>query len=513
MKLAELLRDLPGLASVPPENPDVERVVSDSRLVQPGDLFVALSGLSTDGHRFLGQAARRGAAAAVVEQLVEGEDGQPGLPLARVGSTRQALGWLSAALYGRPSDKLTVIGVTGTDGKTTTSSLIHHILQGAGRSAGLISTVEAHIGHEVLDTGPHVSTPLAEDLQRYLALMVEKGAALAVVETTSHGLDQGRLEGTGVDVAVLTNVTHEHLDYHGGWEAYRQAKAILFQMLSSTRRRPGQPKVSVLNAQDPSYAYFARIAADEVWSYGLEVEAPRPALVGRDLRLDPSGLSFQVETAAGTWAMNSPLVGDYNAQNILAAVAACLALGIDGQAIRQGVASFKGVTGRMERLELGQPFNVVIDFAHTPVSLERALRTLRQVTPGELRVVYGCAGQRDRLKRPLMGRTAIELADEAILTAEDPRTEDLATIIEEIAAGCREAGGVEGRSFFRQPDREEAIRFAFGRSKGGDTVILAGKGHEPTMCFGTTEIPWSEHQAARRAWAALTRRESPPAAG
>lgn len=497
MRLSQLLEDLPGLIAAPTEDPEVGRVVSDSRRVQGGDLFVALTGLRADGHDHLAQAARRGAVAAVVER-----DGLPAsLPLARVASTRVALGWLAAALRGHPSRRLVVIGVTGTDGKTTTASLIHHLLETSGRRAGYVSTVAAGIGSEQLETGAHVSTPLAEDLQDYLARMVRKGAAYAVVEATSHGLHQGRLEGTAVDAAVLTNVTHEHLDYHGSWEAYREAKALLFRLLARTPRRRGQPKLSVLNAEDPSYDDFAAIPADQVWSYGLEVRPPPPAVVGRELEVRPDGLRLVVETPAGPLRLESPLVGDYNAHNVLAAVAVGLAVGVEAEAIRQGVGSFGGVIGRMERLEMGQPFTVIVDFAHTPASLERALRAVRPLTSGRLRVVFGCAGLRDRLKRPLMGRIAAELADEAVLTAEDPRTEDLQAIMEEIAAGCLEAGGVEGRDFFREPDREEAMGLAFSRSRAGDTVLLTGKGHEPTMCFGTTERPWSEHQAARRAWA------------
>jgi UDP-N-acetylmuramoyl-L-alanyl-D-glutamate--2,6-diaminopimelate ligase len=299
----------------------------------------------------------------------------------------------------------------------------------------------------------------------------------------------------------VTNVTREHLDEHGTWEQYCDAKARLFEMLSTSARKPGVPKVSVLNADDASYPRLAPIPADVQFAYGLESGAATRAgtVTATDAAVGPEGLSFTVRAPRAAFALQSPLVERYNLYNILAAVSAALALDVPVAAIQAGVAALQGVTGRMERIDEGQDFTAIVDFAHTPAALEAALRALRPQTRGRLVAVFGCAGLRDVYKRAAMGRVAGELADVTVLTAEDPRTEDLGTIIDQIAQGCEEAGAREGSEYYRVPDRVAAIAFACQLAQAGDTVVAAGKGHEQSMCFGTIEYPWDDRRAMRAA--------------
>ena len=482
-------------------DPDVEvrGIAHDSRQVRPGDLFVAIRGLHTDGHEHIAEAIERGAGAVVAEKERKGLQEPlsfPSVPLVLVPDSRHALAHLSAAFYGAPSRQLRLIGVTGTDGKTTTTTLIRAILEAAGHRTGMISTVSALIGGEEMETGLHTTTPEAPDVQRYLAWMVAAGAEYAVLEATSHGLDQQRVAACDVDVAVVTNITHEHLDYHATYEAYRDAKARLFRSLSTTYRKPGVPKVAILNADDASFAYLREIPAERRWSYGLV----RPAdVTAREIIHSPDGLRFTAETPLGPFVVESPLLGAFNVANILAAVAVGISQGVPVEAMREGVSAVRGVVGRMERVDAGQGVTVFIDFAHTPYALERALEAARELTRGRVIVVFGCAGLRDRAKRPWMGEIAGRLADRIVITAEDPRTEDLDEIMAQIAAGCEKGGRREGVDYWRIGDRGEAIAFAIGLARPGDLVIVTGKGHERSLCFGTTEVPWSDHEAVREA--------------
>jgi UDP-N-acetylmuramoyl-L-alanyl-D-glutamate--2,6-diaminopimelate ligase len=479
----------------------------DSRQVQPGDLFVAIKGLTADGHDFISQALERGAIAVVGErELGEVKGKFPAVPsdlsfpFIRVPNSRQALAYLAAAFYGYPARQLKVVGVTGTDGKTTTVNLTQAILEAAGHKAGMISSVNALIGDEYYDTGLHVTTPDALDIQRYLAQMVAASTEYAVLESTSHGLAQHRVTACEYDVAVVTNITHEHLDYHGTYEEYRAAKARLFRDLSTSFRKPDTPKVSILNADDSSFDYLRAISADCYLTYGLTNPAD---VTARDIAPSPEVTRFTAKTPRGDLAVHSSLVGPFNVYNILAAMAVGISQEIPSGAIQEGIASVTGVVGRMERIDLGQDFTAIVDFAHTPNSLERALETARGLTQGEVIVVFGCAGLRDAAKRPMMGEIAGRLADRVVITAEDPRTESLDDIMAHIALGCEKAGKREGEDYWRIGDRGEAVEFAIKMAQSGDLVIVAGKGHEQSMCFGTTEYPWSDHEAVR---AALKRR-------
>jgi UDP-N-acetylmuramoyl-L-alanyl-D-glutamate--2,6-diaminopimelate ligase len=472
----------------------VGQIVCDSRRVAPGDLFVAVPGVSVDGHRYVPDALRAGAVACVVERMLPELEG---VPVAVVPDAREALAHLHAALNDYPARHLRVIGVTGTDGKTTTTRLVTAILRQAGYPTGSIDSVGAIIGDQEQFTGFHTTTPDAPEVQHYLAEMVRAGMEYAVIESTSHGLAQHRVSACEFDVATVTNITHEHLDYHGSFESYREAKAMLFRHLSASARKNGAPKVAVLNADDAgSYEYLQTIPADEQISYGLD----HPATVAaRDIRVSPAGLHFVVVTPEGEFALDSPLVGRYNVYNILAAVSVARSQGIAPEVIRSAVASVHGVPGRAERIDRGQPYTVIVDFAHTPNSLENALQMARELATGKVTVVFGCAGLRDRAKRPLMGEIAGRLADRVIVTAEDPRTESLDEIMEQVVAGCRQAGCAEGEKFWRIGDRAEAIAAALKMAEPGDLVLVTGKGHERSMCFGTVEHPWSDHEAIEAA--------------
>jgi UDP-N-acetylmuramoyl-L-alanyl-D-glutamate--2,6-diaminopimelate ligase len=494
VKLSELFLDYPPLSPLP--DVSVTGIAIDSRLVQPGDVFFAVVE-GVDRYRFLDQVAGRGAAAVVGERSSIEQD----IPYVQVADDREAMAYASAAFYGHPSRKLTMIGVTGTDGKTTTVNLLYHILKAAGLNAGLISTVNAVIGDQVLDTGLHVTTPEAMDTQRYLSHMVEGGATHAVLEMTSHSLAQRR--GAMVhefDTAVVTNIQHEHLSYHGSFEEYQKAKARLFTGLSEPHRKDNPiPPLAVLNRDDNSYAFLAGLTKTRQVSYGLQ---PGADVRARDIQDTLGALEFTAFGPGFEFPVACKLMGQYNVYNCLAAVAtALLGLNLPPEAIQEGIKNLPGVPGRMERINLGQDFLAVVDFAHTPNALKNALEAGRRITDGRLIAVFGSAGLRDKEKRRMMAETSVQLADLTILTAEDPRTESLDAILAEMAAGAVSRGGVEGKTFFRIPDRGEAIRFGVQNAQAGDLVIAMGKGHEQSMCFGEIEYPWDDRTAMRAALA------------
>jgi UDP-N-acetylmuramoyl-L-alanyl-D-glutamate--2,6-diaminopimelate ligase len=500
-RLDQLFTQIPVKIIAPSAIPPVtiRSIALDSRRVQPGDLFVALVGGNTDGHRYIPAAIANGAAAVIGSKPVT-EVNSP-VPYVQVEDTRLALAHISAAFNGFPARSMTVIGVTGTDGKTTTSNLIYQILLAAGLRAGIISTVNAVIGDRVIDTGFHVTTPEAPEVQSYLRQMKEAGVTHVVLEATSHGLAQHRVTACEFDIAVVTNITHEHLDYHGSYEGYREAKAMLFRHLEETvEKAHGNPRLAVLNRDDRSFDFLNGLVQGRKATYSLEQEADARA---EDIRYGPTGLHFTAVVPGGErFEVDSSLLGAYNISNILAALAATLiGLGIEPAAAREGILAMKAVPGRMERIDLGQNFLAIVDFAHTPNALKVALETARQMTGGRVIAVFGSAGLRDREKRRLMAEVSARLADVTILTAEDPRTESLEDILAEMARAAESQGGQEGETFFRVPDRGGAIRLGVQMARPGDLVIACGKGHEQSMCFGETEYPWDDRTAMRAALA------------
>ncbi len=472
---------------------DITHIAEDSRRVEPGSLFVAVKGSLHDGHRFIQQALERGAVAVAGSRSERPTELPEGIPYVHVPNDRESVARFSAAYFGYPSRKLQVIGVTGTDGKTTTSTLIYSILRTAGRNAGLISTIRAEIAGRSYDTGFHVTTPEAFDVQRYLHDMVEAGTDVAVLETTSHALDQGRTLCVDYDVAVVTNVTHEHLDWHGNWENYMAAKARLFEALNTSHRKPGTPKVSVINADDKSYAWLKKIPADLQWVYGLD-RRKQPDITVEEITYMADGTHFKAQTPLADIPVKMHLPGKHNVYNAMAAIGATLALGVSKEAVQQGLAAVDHIRGRMEWVAEAKSlgFDVVVDFAHTPNGLEKTLDLARElVAPRKGRViaVFGSAGLRDREKRTLMGEVAGRLSNLTVITAEDPRTERVEDISAQIASALESAGRTEGKDFWQVHDRAEAIAFAIGLARPGDIVLTCGKAHEGSMCYGTDEPP------------------------
>ncbi len=488
--------------SLPPVNAfddvQISGIAWDSRQVQPGDAFFALVGEHFDGHRFVEAAISNGAAAVIGTRPLIGL----AVPYVQVqGDDRLALAQFSAAFYDHPSRKLVVIGVTGTDGKTTTTNLVYHILRTAGIQAGMISTVNALIGDQSLDTGFHVTTPEAPDVQRYLAQMVDAGLTHAVLEVTSHGLAQRRAAEVDFDLAGVTNVTHEHLDYHGTYQGYLAAKGLLFEALDGGAGSKGVPKLAVLNKDDESYTYLAGLSDARVLSYSLDADAQADLWAG-EIHSDPSELRFRVRGLGQDFTIKTPLIGRYNVSNGLAAIG-LTAYGLDVpiSAVQAAFATISTVPGRMERIDMGQDFLAIVDFAHTPNAIDQALKTARELTEGKVIAVFGSAGLRDVQKRKLMPEIAAGLADEMILTAEDPRTESLDAILADMAEGAVRGGGVEGVTFWREPDRATALRMAVRRAGPGDLVVTCGKGHEQSMCFGDVEHAWDDRTALKAALA------------
>ncbi len=477
---------------------DITALTADSRQVVPGSLFIAVRGENYDGHDYIADAVKQGAGAVVCEIDPEQND----IGFVRVADTRVALAELAAAWNGFPSRSLTLIGVTGTDGKSTTCNLLFEILCEAGIQTGMITTVNAVIGDRVLDTGLHVTTPDALEVQGYLKDMVESGLTHCILEATSHGLAQHRISACAFDIAVVTNITHEHLDYHGSYEAYFDAKASLFRSLDCNKvKTGGSAKTAVLNLDDRSYDLLQREVNARQVTYGRNTRAD---FVAHETSSSREGLAFKILSARGEVAVHSPLIGEYNVMNCLAAFTVAVeGLGIEPQTAVDGLARLSAIPGRMEVIDLGQPFTAIVDFAHTPNALERALESARCLTPGEVIVVFGSAGLRDREKRRMMAQVSARLADKTILTAEDPRTESLAVILDEMAQGALGEGGLEGGTFWRVLDRGEALRFAVRMAKPGDLVISCGKGHEQSMCFGEIEYPWDDRVAMRAALSEL----------
>jgi UDP-N-acetylmuramoyl-L-alanyl-D-glutamate--2,6-diaminopimelate ligase len=508
ISLNQITHQLSCVKKLPALDVQILGIALDSRKVKPGYLFVALSGLNLDGHAFIQDAIERGASAVIGTKPI----GALSVPYLQIVDDREALAQVSAAYYDYPARRLTVIGVTGTDGKTTTTNFIFRILQAAGLRTGMISTVNAVIGDRTLDTGFHVTTPESPDVQRYLAEMVEAGLTHVVIEATSHGLAQKRVSECDFDIGVVTNITHEHLDYHGSYNAYFQAKGRLFRMLAETPEKEiGNLRVAILNRNDGSYDYLKSLIEETnrasgngkreiaVLTYGHK---PGVDLRAESIRHTPGGIAFDAVRSDFSIPIQTNLLGDYNVENALAAITTTVVgMGIEIEAAQQGIAALVGIPGRMEPFELGQDFVALVDFAHTPNALRVAIQAARAMTIGRVITVFGSAGLRDKAKRLMMSEISTENADLTVLTAEDPRTESLDGILAEMAVGAEARGGVEGETFWRVPDRGEAIRFAISLAKPGDVVMACGKAHEQSMCFGEIEYSWDDRVAMQAALA------------
>ncbi len=460
---------------------EIGSIAYDSRAAGAGTLFFAVPGDHVDGHDFIAAAVARGAVAVVAERETQGIT----VPQLIVPRTRDALADAADAWYRRPSEQLEVIGLTGTDGKTTTSFLAVAALEAGGRRPGMIGTVVVRVGDEQRPNDDRNTTPEAPELQALLAEMVAAGNDSVVMEATSHGLAQSRVRNGRFKVGIVTNVTSEHLEFHGTLEAYRAAKARLVE----------EAPLAILNADDGAFDYFREHARDRVMTYAVDAPADLRA-TAIEARAD--GSTFTVEGPHGSAVVELRLPGAFNVYNALAALALAEAEDIDPAAAAAAIGSVAGVPGRMERIDAGQPFGVVVDYAHTADSLAKVLRTLRPLTTGRLMVVFGSAGERDRVKRPAMGRVAAELADIAIVADEDPRLEDSRDINEAIADGARAAGAEDGETLLVIDDRRAAVARAIGLARPGDMLLLAGKGHEGSIIYGTEKRWWDEREVARQ---------------
>jgi UDP-N-acetylmuramoyl-L-alanyl-D-glutamate--2,6-diaminopimelate ligase len=503
MRLSELLSHVPNSIDTNAATTDPEitaPVVEDSRVVEPGGIFVARTGLLSDGHSYIAAAVERGAVVVFGERAPA--DVNCRAPYVQIADGGLVLAYLAAAQLDFPARKLVMIGITGTDGKTTTSTLLYSMLKSAGIGTGMISTVSAVLGDQELDTGLHVTTPTSPEVQGYLDRMVKAGLTHCVLEATSHGLAQHRVAACDFDVAVVTNIQHEHLDFHGSWENYRDAKALLFRNLMEGARKAQAPaKLAVINLDDaPSADYLLDIPADYHFRYAISAR-PDANIFAREIRYEPAATHLVASIDGERLVIESALVGEFNVSNLLAAITAAYSLGVSLSAIKAGAEAVKGIAGRMERIDEGQGFLAIVDFAHTPNALRRALEAARLMIPssGRVIVVFGCAGLRDPEKRVKMGHIAAEKADLTVITAEDPRTEILDDILAATADACAGVGGIEGETFWRVPDRGEAIYRAVQMARPGDIVLSCGKGHEQSMCFGTVEYPWDDRQAMRAA--------------
>ncbi len=488
MTVAELLQVAAGRLLQGDASLAVVDLTHDSRRVAPGSLFVAIRGLQMDGNQFVEAAVRKGAVAVVSERPAA-----PGLGVAwiQVDDARAALALMSAAQLGHPARRLRLVGVTGTNGKTTTSYLIDAILRAAGHTTGLVGTVQYRIGARLAESVR--TTPESSDLHKLFREMLEAGCSHATLEVSSHSLALKRVLGCEFQAAVFTNLTRDHLDFHGDMDAYFAAKRALFD---TGLRADGH---AVLNADDDRVLDLRRASRGRVLTYGLERPADFKAEgVGLSLR----GARFTLRSPQGSLPLETHLLGRFNVHNVLAACAAAHALGVADEAVAAGVASLKGVPGRMERVEAGQDFTVIVDYAHTDDALRNLLETVREIGPRRLIVVFGCGGDRDRTKRPLMGAVAARLSDIAIVTSDNPRSEPPEAILEDIQRGMNGYKKAERRVIV---DRREAIAAALELAAAGDAVVIAGKGHEAYQVLRERSVPFDDRQVARDALRRLVR--------
>ena len=460
---------------------ELTALTMQSAEVTPGSAFFAIPGAVHDGWTFIPEAAERGAAAVVAERETPGLE----VPQLIVANARHAIADAADAWFGRPSERLRVYGITGTDGKSTTAFLSLAILLASGRRPGLVGTVDTRIGDVQTASTSRTTTPEALELQGMLADMVDAGNDCVVIEATSHGLAQSRVRNCRFQVGVVTTITSEHLEFHGTLEAYRAAKALLIE----------EAPVAVLNADDGNFEYLRERAAGSIVTFAMDTEADLRATA---IDLGPHGSRFHVSGPRWEGAVTLRLPARFNVSNALAALALAEAEALDPEVAVTALGEVRGVPGRMERIDVGQPFGVVVDYAHTADSLAKVLRELRPLTAGRLIAVFGSAGDRDRTKRAPMGRAAAELADVVVVTDEDPRTEAPWEVNEEIAAGARTAGAVDRENLWIIDDRREAIAHALRLAEAGDMVLLAGKGHEPSIIYGDDRRWWDEREVARQ---------------
>ncbi|MBU8877720.1 UDP-N-acetylmuramoyl-L-alanyl-D-glutamate--2,6-diaminopimelate ligase [Bacillus sp. FJAT-29790] len=482
MKLHTLLHQLQPYMAYTGENPDISSIENDSRNVQLGSLFICIKGFTVDGHDFAASAVTHGAAAVISEK----ELALP-VPVIVVQNTRRAMAVLADAFFGQPSHKLHLIGITGTNGKTTTSHLIEKILSDAGRKTGLIGTMYTKIGeksYEVKNTTPESLT-----LQRIFKQMVDVGVESTVMEVSSHALDEGRVHGCDFNLAVFTNLTQDHLDYHKTMDEYRIAKGLLFSQLGSAFSYT-MPKYAIINVDDLASQAYIKATAVHVLTYGIDNQADLQAI---NIQMTATGTSFDLLSPFGKYKVSLQLIGKFSVYNVLAAIGAGIASGLPIEQIIQSIEEVRGVSGRFETVDAGQNFSVIVDYSHTPDSLENALKTVNQFAKKRVFTIVGCGGDRDRSKRPLMAEIACRLSTDPIFTSDNPRSEDPIQILKDMEDGAK------GKSYKIILDRKEAIHYAVNTAGKDDVILIAGKGHETYQLIGNRIFDFDDRLVAKEA--------------
>ena len=509
MLLRELADAVTGACLIGDGEVQITSIEYDSRDAGTGSLFVAVPGFKVDGHAYLGRAIENGAPAVAVQEGHEGiwraiaEGG--GADVLILPDSRRGLAQISAAFYGHPARKLGVVGITGTDGKTSLAHLVAHVFNRSGQKAGLISTAECRIGDDLLPDTGRFTTPEAPQVQEMLAQMVEAGCDWAVIEATSHGLALHRVDECEYDIAAFTNVVRDHLDFHGGPDKYIAAKARLFSMLDESVNK-GIAKTAVFNADDAASLLFGQVTKARRLRYGFDplwnvyVESFKSDGFESEILINLMSLKHDLNDESideGRLRLRFPKPGLFNAYNAAAAAGIALAAGLRVYEIAEALETWPGAPGRMERIDAGQPFSVIVDFAHSPDSLRRVLELLRDRSRGRIIALFGSIGERDKDRRPGMARAAAELADFTFVTDDNPYSEDRDAILQDIATGMREAGKREGHEFAVVPDRREAIAQALTMAVDEDAVLLAGKGHEREVHLGGTKYPCDDREVSR----------------
>ncbi|OMP68518.1 UDP-N-acetylmuramoyl-L-alanyl-D-glutamate--2,6-diaminopimelate ligase [Domibacillus epiphyticus] len=484
MDLSTVLTAIPFYRQDKEGNPTITSIENDHRLVSDGSIFICIKGYTFDGHNAAKEAVEKGAVAIIAEQPVD-----VSVPVIYVRSTKRAMAQLAAHFYGHPTESFHLIGITGTNGKTTTSHLIDEILRASGETTGLIGTMYMKIGDETVETKN--TTPESLTLQKTFSKMKTAGVSAAVMEVSSHALQEGRTNGTQFNVAVFTNLTQDHLDFHRTMDEYRTAKGLLFSRLGSSFHS-STPTFAILNADDKASQVYEAMTAAHVVTYGLEQDADIQA---KEIQLTSAGTAFTIHYPGGMIGIKSKLAGLFNVYNILAAFAAGFVSNVAPETMKHALERVVGVAGRFEMVSNDKGVSVIVDYAHTPDSLVNVLETVRPLTKGRVIAIVGCGGDRDKTKRPLMAQAACEHADEAIFTSDNPRSEDPAAILADMESG------VVGQEYTIIEDRKEAIHRAIKFAQPGDSVVIAGKGHETYQIIGRTVLHFDDREVAKEALA------------
>lgn len=482
MNLHQLVASLHLLVPYNGPNIDITSIENDNRMVKTGSLFICLKGYTVDGHDFAKSAVENGAVAIIAERNLEVD-----VPVIIVKDTYRATSVMADTYYGQPSQQLHLIGITGTNGKTTTSHLIDKIFSDQNKKTGLIGTMYTKIGEDKIENKN--TTPESLTLQKTFRTMVDKEVEVAVMEVSSHALDLGRVHRTDFDVAVFTNLSQDHLDYHESMEEYKKAKGLLFSQLGNSFNK-GRPKFSILNADDETYQEYKKITAAHIITYGIDNNADIRA---KHISMTPQGTKFEIVIDQQSYPITIQLAGKFNIYNALASFAAALVSNIPIKDIISSLEEIEGVKGRFELVKAGQEFSVIVDYAHTPEALENVLKTIKQFAENEIYVVVGCGGDRDKTKRPLMAQIACQYATKPIFTSDNPRSEDPVFILQDME------NGVLGQSYQSIVDRKEAIQYAIGHAKPGDVVLIAGKGHETYQIVGDQIFNFDDCLVAKEA--------------